>query len=141
MGLCYANAGRNSLPETSLFAGYHEQTEIHALPNDKLVLHNAGLKKRGSLEIRAVEITKNNAGDAPTLPVLLGQAPGEEDIVRLQLMALITGTIAQNETLRACKHLGRTIWITVEQLTPISVSMLSVPHTKRNFTHSLPTTR
>ena len=33
-----------------------------------------------SLEIRAVEITKNDVGDAPVLPVLLEQIPDEEDI-------------------------------------------------------------
>lgn len=34
----------------------------------------------GSLGIRAVEITKNDVGDAPVLPVLLEQIPDEEDI-------------------------------------------------------------
>lgn len=34
----------------------------------------------GSLEIRAVEITKNDVGDAPVLPMLLGQISDEEDI-------------------------------------------------------------
>lgn len=34
----------------------------------------------GSLEIRAVEIMKNDVGDAPVLPVLLEQIPDEEDV-------------------------------------------------------------
>ena len=34
----------------------------------------------GSLEIRAVEMTGNEIGDAPVLPVLLEQIPDEEDI-------------------------------------------------------------
>lgn len=34
----------------------------------------------GSMEIRAVEMTGNEIGDAPVLPVLLGQIPDEEDI-------------------------------------------------------------
>lgn len=34
----------------------------------------------GSMEIRAVEMTGNEIGDTPVLPVLLGQIPDEEDI-------------------------------------------------------------
>ncbi len=94
-----------------------------------------------SLEIRAVEITKNDVGDAPVLPVLLGQIPDEEDVASVTAdgaydtrrsheaiaergaQAVIpprknakpwsptsAGAIARNETLRACRHLGRAIW-------------------------------
>ncbi|MFT8419025.1 MAG: IS5 family transposase [Acetobacter sp.] len=95
----------------------------------------------GSLEIRAVEITKNDVGDAPVLPMLLGQISDEEDIASVTAdgaydtrksheaiaergtQAVIpprknakpwsptsAGAIARNETLRACRHLGRAIW-------------------------------
>ena len=94
-----------------------------------------------SLEIRAVEITKNDVGDAPVLPMLLGQISDEEDIASVTAdgaydtrksheaiaergaQAVIpprknakpwsptsVGAIARNETLRACRHLGRAIW-------------------------------
>ena len=92
----------------------------------------------GSLEIRAVEITKNDVGDAP---VFLAQIPNEDDIASVTAagaydtrrshetiagrgaQAVIphrknakpwcstsAGAIARNETLRACRHLGRAIW-------------------------------
>ncbi|MBS1054952.1 IS5 family transposase [Gluconobacter kondonii] len=95
----------------------------------------------GSLEIRAVEITKNDVGDAPVLPMLLGQISDEEEIASVtadgaydtrksheaiaerDAQAVIpprknakpwsptsAGAIARNETLRACRHLGRAIW-------------------------------
>lgn len=42
----------------------------------------------GSLEIRAVEMTGNDVGDAPILPVLLAQIPEEEDIASTTLAEL-----------------------------------------------------
>ena len=35
----------------------------------------------GTLDIRAIEVTTNAIGDAPTLPVLLAQIPGDEQIL------------------------------------------------------------
>lgn len=95
----------------------------------------------GSLEIRAVEMTGNEIGDAPVLPMLLEQIPQDEDIASVTAdgaydtrrshdtiaergaQAIIpprknaktwrptsAGAIARNETLRACRHLGRAIW-------------------------------
>ncbi|GBQ23367.1 transposase [Gluconacetobacter sacchari DSM 12717] len=95
----------------------------------------------GSLEIRAVEMTKNEIGDAPVLPVLLEQIPEDEDIASVTAdgaydtrrshetianrgaQAVVpprknakpwrptsAGAIARNETLRACRHLGRALW-------------------------------
>ena len=95
----------------------------------------------GTLDIRAIEVTANAAGDAPTLPDLLAQIPDEERIVSVggdgaydtkDCHAAIAergadpiipvrrnGKIwtrdgpsfdARNETLRAMKYLGRTIW-------------------------------
>jgi hypothetical protein len=94
-----------------------------------------------TLDIRAIEVTTNAAGDAPTLPDLLAQIPDEERIVSVggdgaydtrDCHAAIAecgadpiipvrrnGKIwtrdgpdvdARNETLRATKYLGRTIW-------------------------------
>ncbi|UMM07973.1 IS5 family transposase [Gluconobacter frateurii] len=95
----------------------------------------------GSLEIRAVEMTRNEIGDAPVLPMLLEQIPQDEDIASVTAdgaydtrrshdtiaergaQAIIpprknaktwcptsAGAITRNETLRACRHLGRAIW-------------------------------
>jgi hypothetical protein len=54
-------------------------------------VYSKALKRRGwrevhlgideqSLEIRAVEVTSNDMGDAPTLPELLGQSPPDQKI-------------------------------------------------------------
>jgi IS5 family transposase len=94
-----------------------------------------------TLEIRAIEVTTNAIGDAPTLPDLLAQIPDEEIILSVggdgaydtrKCHAAIAGrgaaaiipvrrngqpwkkdgpgVEARNETLRATKRLGRTIW-------------------------------
>jgi IS5 family transposase len=94
-----------------------------------------------TLEIRAIEVTTNAIGDAPTLPDLLVQIPDEEIILSVGgdgaydtrkchtaiagrgAAAIIPvrrngqpwkkdgpGVEARNETLRATKRLGRTIW-------------------------------
>lgn len=94
-----------------------------------------------TLEIRAIEVTSNAIGDAPTLPDLLAQIPEDEKILSVggdgaydtrKCHAAIAergaaavipvrrggqpwtkagpGVDARNETLRATKRLGRTIW-------------------------------
>ena len=94
-----------------------------------------------TLEIRAIEVTSNAIGDAPTLPDLLAQIPEDEKILSVGgdgaydtrkchaaiaergAAAIIPvrrngqpwttagpGVEARNETLRATKRLGRTIW-------------------------------
>jgi len=94
-----------------------------------------------TLDIRAIEVTTNAIGDAPTLPDLLAQIPADETILSVggdgaydtkgcyaaiaerEAQAIIPvrrngrpwkedgpGAAARNETLRAIKRLGRTIW-------------------------------
>jgi IS5 family transposase len=94
-----------------------------------------------TLDIRAIEVTTNAIGDAPTLPDLLAQIPNDETILSVggdgaydtrDCHAAIAGRgadpvipvrrngktwtkdgpgiDARNETLRAMKRLGRTIW-------------------------------
>ena len=94
-----------------------------------------------TLDIRAIEVTTNAVGDAPTLPDLLAQIPLDEKIrsvggdgaydtkkchaaiAERDADAVIPvrrngrpwkedgpGSAARNETLRAIKRLGRTIW-------------------------------
>ena len=64
----------------------------------------------GSLEIRAVEITGNDVGDAPVLPALLAQIPEDEDIASVTADGAYDTRRWHNEALRAADHLGRTIW-------------------------------
>jgi hypothetical protein len=94
-----------------------------------------------TLEVRAVEITGSNVGDAPMLPELLDQIPPDEEIGSVtadgaydtrkcheaiaarNAAAVIpprrnaktwkpasAGAVARNETLRASKDLGPTLW-------------------------------
>lgn len=94
-----------------------------------------------TLEVRAVEVTGNNIGDAPMLPELLDQIPPDQDVGSVTAdgaydtrkchdaiaargaHAVIpprknakpwkptsTGAIARNETVRASRYLGKTLW-------------------------------
>ena len=77
-----------------------------------------------TMEIRALEVTPNSAGDAPVLPSLLGQIDPNEAIALRQAQAIIPvrknarkpwkenrpGARARNEILRATQRLGRDIW-------------------------------
>jgi hypothetical protein len=93
-----------------------------------------------TLDIRAIEVTTNAIGNAPTLPDLLAQIPQDEQILSVGGMALTIpgramlplpnvvqrrsfqsvatatmdegrpGVDGRNEALRATKPLGRAIW-------------------------------
>jgi hypothetical protein len=80
-----------------------------------------------TLEIRAVEVTSSDVGDAPMLPELLSQIPPDQQIASVTAdgaydtrkchrknakpwKAITAGAAARNETLRASKHLGRALW-------------------------------
>ena len=68
------------------------------------------------LEVRAVEVTSGNIGDAPMLPELQNQIPNDQDI------GSVTGDgaydtrkchdaiAARNEAVNASRYLGRAIW-------------------------------
>lgn len=68
------------------------------------------------LEIRAVEVTSSNVGDAPMLPDLLAQIPAEEEIATVtadgayDTRACHDAIATRDEILRASKHLGRALW-------------------------------
>jgi len=61
-----------------------------------------------TLEIRAVEFTSSDIGDAPMLPEVLDQIPPRKNA---KLWKPDTaGAIARNDALRATKYLGRALW-------------------------------
>ena len=72
-----------------------------------------------TLEIRAIEVTDNSAGDAPMLPELLRQIPQTEVIATVSIRKngkawkeKTAGDKARNEILAATRYLGRPLWKT-----------------------------
>ena len=93
-----------------------------------------------TLEIRAVEVTSRDVGDAPMLPELLSQIPPGQEIASVTAdgahdrrkchdaiadrgacavipprrakpwKAVTAGAVARNEALRASKYRGRALW-------------------------------
>lgn len=84
-----------------------------------------------TLEVRAVEVTTSNIGDAPMLPELLKQVPSDQDIGSVTADGAYdtrkchdaiaernakpwkptsNGAIARNQAVEASRYLGRTLW-------------------------------
>jgi len=79
------------------------------------------------LQVRAVEITTSNIGDAPMLPELLKQVPPDQglgsvtadgaydtrkchDAIAEPWKPTSNGAIARNQAVEASRYLGRTLW-------------------------------
>jgi len=79
---------RDSFRESSVVAGLHEQThpaELQDRAPPATARHGSRRKidigvDEQTLEIRAIEITGSNVGDAPRLPELLDQLPADVEL-------------------------------------------------------------